>query len=859
MSCCGSVRSDGPMPDAYSSQKTNRVPRVTNAWLWGVLAALACAALLLFPYTISGFLLTGDLRDVHLPAEAFYRRELSAGRIPLWDPLSALGFPVLASAQIGFWYPPLLALRVLPPEPAIALAVVVHVAFLALGMAVYGRSLGMSRVGASLSALAFAGSGFVIGRLTQVNILFGITWLPWALLCTDRLARKLQWRWLAWTSAMLALAALAGHFQMVFLMLALCGIRLFTELRSAQRSVPWQHTVWTWLLFLTPLVLLVILFSAAQLFPTLELVRESTRQMGGDFDIERANQHSFPPWQAITFLLPGFYGFPDLSEYWGKRPQIEMTAWVGVISLLLALIGAAGRRASGIFSGHETRGPNHESKPGSPKPEARGPGFWTITAVVGFLLALGRWSPLRLLGVEPTLGIFSGPARYLLLTQFSFAILAGFGLDRLQTASLRLTRCVGAISLAAATLTVGGFLVLNAFPGGVQRLGERAVDSLIVGRPEHVLSRRSYSEKVGYLLNRLSTWGVNLQNPSITLSVALFAGGGLGLFWIARSRRGNGEWYGWSPVLLGLTALELFTIAWRVHPYIPWRAVAQLSPVAEFVRNHRQQTAQSVSDGRLYIVHPQGDSGLVFASPTTTSRDAHERLLRDLTPANMFTRSGIPGTDWPAALDLEAALNVLNRLRDDHGRPQDAGILDRLGVRYLAVTSLTSGLRVQSQDKLLATFSSAGGTTIAVWERPTARPRVELLDRLPQDIGDPLPATIGTARITAETPQRVHVSVANPTDQPAALLLRDSLYPGWHATLDGVSTATLRADTLFRGVTIPPGKHAVTFTYRPTLARTGIITSGVAWTLVFGALFVRRAKRAVTATTGDTKNHMQVV
>lgn len=829
------------MPETYSSQKTNRVPRVTNAWLWGVLAALACAALLLFPYTISGFLLTGDLRDVHLPAEAFYRRELGAGRIPLWDPLSALGFPVLASAQIGFWYPPLLALRVLPPEPAIAIAMVVHVAFLALGMAVYGRSLGMSRVGASLSALAFAGSGFVIGRLTQVNILFGITWLPWALLCTDRLARKLQWRWLVWTSATLALAALAGHFQIVFLTLALCGVRLFTELRSAQRSVPWQHTGWTWAVLMTPLVLLVVLFSAAQLFPTLELVQESTRQSGGDFDIERANQHSFPPWQAITFLLPGFYGFPDLSEYWGKRPQIEMTAWVGVIPLLLSLIGAAGHRASGIFRGHETRGPNHESKPGSPKPEARGPGFWTITAVVGFLLALGRWSPFRLIGLEPTLGIFSGPARALILTEFSLAILAGFGFDRLRTTSVRVVRFVGAISLAAAVLIAGGFLVLNVFPEGVHHLGERAVDRLIVGRPEHVLSRAAYSEKVTYLIERLSSWGVNLQNPSIAISFLLLSGSSSIL--LVSSRRSaiiHDSTLAHRRVMIGVivlaTAVELVVIGWQIHPRVPWSEVHRVSPVVATLTNRPW--------GRLYIVHPQGDTGLVFASLTTTSRDEHERLLRDLAVANIFTRSGIPGVDWPAALDLAAASTVLNRLRDAQGRPVNAELLDRLGVRYLAASSNTSDLHLTPPARHLATVPSADGATIAVWERPTARPRVEVLARVPPDITSTLPATVGTARITAETPQYIHVAVTNPTDQPAALLLRDTFYPGWQATLDGAPTAITRADTLFRGVDIPPGEHAVTFTYQPTAARAGIATSGIAWTLMLGGLFVRRAKGA---------------
>lgn len=777
---------------------------------------------LLLPYFLSGFLLTGDLRDTYLPLEDFYRRELSAGRLPTWDPLSALGYPVLASAQIGFWYPPLRVLSFLPPEPAMAVAYVAHVFLLALGVFWYGALLGLSRPASLLAALAFTGSGFVVGHLTHANILFGITWLPWALLCTDRLAATLRWRWYGLLSIAIALSLL-GHLQIAFLTLVLCSARLLVQVRGKQKTAPWHHTLWTLAILLAPVLLLVATLTAVQLFPTFELLHESTRGAGGGFDLERANQHSFPLWQAITFLLPAFYGFPDLSEYWGKRPQIEMTAWIGVIPLLLAAVGALGKRKST----HVSFLISH---------------FWTITAVIGFLLALGRWSPVRLLGLEPTLGIFSAPARYLVWTEFALAILAGVGLDRLRTHADRRTRTVGIAGLIAAGVILAGFVLLHVRPESVQRLGERAVDMFVVGQPEHVLSRAAYSDKVTYLIGRVSTWGVNVRNPALAISFVLLVAGSTWLVWIARPQTDtvpNTRRAWWLSGTALCTAVELVSVAWLVHSRVPWRETFRPSPVAQAVQQYRRQTAESLSDDRLYVVHPQGDTGLLFASPTTQNRDEHERLLRDLAVANIPTRADVPGIEWPAALDLSTASAVLDRLRDAQGRPANENLLDRLGVRYVAGSSSTPGLSLPFPARERAVFPSGDGHTITLWERPSARPRVELLAEIPQDIDAPLPATLGTARIVREHPQRLAIAVENKGDYSAALVLRDTFYPGWQATLDGVPTRIERADTLFRGVVVPPGNHTVRFSYQPRAARAGMAVSAIAWVLLTAGLLRR--------------------
>ncbi|TSC63578.1 MAG: hypothetical protein G01um1014106_476 [Parcubacteria group bacterium Gr01-1014_106] len=820
-----------------------------RVWTMGILVGFAVA--LIAPYTLFAFLLTGDVRDTYLPIEDFYRGELRAERLPAWDPNIAMGFPVLASAQTGFWQFPLLLLRPwTSPEQGYAIAYLFHAILLALGTYVYARSLSLSRTGALLTALGFTGSGFMAGHLVHGNIFFSVAWMPYALLCADRLAASLRLRPFLLLSCILALATFPGHFHVAGMMVVLVLTRLFTQLRARYTAVPFTHTMWTFGLFAAPLLVVWVALTAAQLFPTLELIRESTRGMGEGFDIGRANQHSFPPWQLMTFVIPAFFGFPDLSEYWGTRPQIEMTAWIGTIPLLLALIGATGKLQSSNSKFQTSSKDQHLKMGRSAFWMLRMLNvkivwslvlgfwnFWTVVAVLSFLLALGRWSPFRLIGIEPTLGIFSSPARYLLFMQFALALLAGRGLDRVAVLP-HAAQWVGRLGIGAALAVTSGSALVKLAPDLLRRLGALAVDRFILGAAGHVLSRESYLQKIDYLLERVSTWGVNLGNPLVLLSVVLLAAGGLAL----QSRRSaiihDSSLARKSVLISGLviaTAFELIVLAWQVHPRVPWTELSKTSPVVQVLRERPW--------GRLYAAHPQGDTGLYVANPTTANRNEHEHLLRDLPVANIFTRAGIPSIEWTAALDLARASELLSRLRDAEGRPINENLLDRFSVRYVTGSTNTPDLFLPPPARELFTMQSGENATIRVWERPTARPRVEVLSALPKEITEPLPSSAGTAVIVMETPHRLSIGVRNDTQQETALVVRDTWYPGWDATLDQTPVPLVRAESIFRGVMVPPGTHLVRMTYHPRALQSGMIVSGIAFSGVAFLLLLPLLKR----------------
>ncbi len=112
------------------------------------------------------------------------------------------------------------------------------------------------------------------------------------------------------------------------------------------------------------------------------------------------------------------------------------------------------------------------------------------------------------------------------------------------------------------------------------------------------------------------------------------------------------------------------------------------------------------------------------------------------------------------------------------------------------------------------------------------------------------------AEIVDYAPERVTVQVE--TAEQALLVLSDSLYPGWSATIHDASggepTPILATNGLARGVDVPAGEHEVVFAYEPTSWRRGLWLSGIGtvlWLVVLGAgaWRVRRSRTTLLAGT----------
>jgi uncharacterized membrane protein YfhO len=108
-----------------------------------------------------------------------------------------------------------------------------------------------------------------------------------------------------------------------------------------------------------------------------------------------------------------------------------------------------------------------------------------------------------------------------------------------------------------------------------------------------------------------------------------------------------------------------------------------------------------------------------------------------------------------------------------------------------------------------------------------------------QDSEAPLPAGSGGTAVIIRYEDE-HVTLRS--HGSGMLVLSDTWYPGWHATVDGHDTKVERVDHMLRGVRVGPGTHTVEMTYRPLSFRIGWIVS-LLTALVLTAAVLRGRRR----------------
>ena len=156
-------------------------------------------------------------------------------------------------------------------------------------------------------------------------------------------------------------------------------------------------------------------------------------------------------------------------------------------------------------------------------------------------------------------------------------------------------------------------------------------------------------------------------------------------------------------------------------------------------------------------------------------------------------------------------------------KPENLGndSIARLGVKYF----LTSEeIQVPQGWRLI------GRDSVFIYENLKIYPRafVVLTDNLEGH---------ASATILDYEPQKVMIETETPAS-PARMVLTDTCFPGWQATVDGHAKKIDRFAGLLRSVRVPPGKSRVEMRYRPWGFRLGL------WTTLVSGWFLTLALSA---------------
>ncbi len=361
---------------------------------------LACTNLILVDF---------DVFTYFYPYREHAAETLGAGRFPLWNPYLFLGAPFFANIQTAVLYPlNVVYLVVAPVTRALSVSILLHGALLATFTYAFARvGVGLGHWGAFAAAVVLALGGFVGAQVSHVNQLNAAAWLPLILLLFQRAWQRRSLSLALLTGLAVGVQLLAGHTQVTYLSLAaLGGYALFLLWTDAQgRGGEGERGG---LLRASALLLLLLVvgavgagLAAVQLLPTLELSGLSIR--AGGMSYQAATSFSLEPWNLPAALLPNYMPDAQLAG--------EFVGYVGLVALALAVYALCrGRRDPRAW-------------------------FWALLALLALSLALGRYNPLYFLAyhVVPGFALFRVPARWLFLYSFGAAILAGWGLDMLET------------------------------------------------------------------------------------------------------------------------------------------------------------------------------------------------------------------------------------------------------------------------------------------------------------------------------------------------------------------------------------------------------------------------------------------
>lgn len=333
------------------------------------------------------------LRELY-PWKTLVLSELKQGKFPLWNPFNFSGAPLLANYQSQVLYPLSALYFLLPQITAWTIMVIIQPVLGSMFMYLFATEIGLTTTAATLAALLFNFSSFANVWMEFTTIWHTILWLPLLLYLVERGVKQKKLSLFQQILFVFGLysAITAGHpqdFINAFLFLV-----AYTLLR-----VP--HGQWSQLIFIFTIP---FFLSAPQIFPTIELFRNSARVTHDYLGI--VNTMLIQWWQLPLMAVVDFFGNPATKsnitgDYVGK------TLSVGVVGFFLAISSLWTKR-----SWHQK--------------------FFMTAA--GVILLLTVRSPLtELLYRYPWPILSTGtPTRILFLLMLALSILAGFGFDAIQ-------------------------------------------------------------------------------------------------------------------------------------------------------------------------------------------------------------------------------------------------------------------------------------------------------------------------------------------------------------------------------------------------------------------------------------------
>ncbi len=861
--------------------------------------------------------LLGDLILQNYPWKQFLVESFQNRQLPLWDPTIFAGHPFLANGQHAALYPLSVLFYALPLWRAFGIFTWLQLGLAGMSAYLFSRVLGIRRLGSLICGITFQLSGFMIVSVVHPMIIAGASWLPFILAMVELVIRQrpalggrpasLPWALLG--AAGLGSQLLAGHAENSYFVLLVTG--LYAAWRLGGVALPVQdprepqegkHTgerraeplpqawkrclgrVGRPALWLTLMVGLGLALGAVQLIPLYEVASTSFRGGEEAATLQEVLSWAYPPRRLIAFAVPNFFGNPSHHTifdvfswrsmpapqrgdgryvYWGIKNHVEGGAYLGLLPLLLALLAVGPwlrRQVGRLWPALSFQSAACRTKAES---EERSIPFFTLLSL--FSLGCMFGTPLyAIVYALPLLKQSHAPFRWVFPLTISVAVLAGFGVERVQRnreadrresgrgpapkgekhlrpqgwrdrlrtvfllgASPTLVSLLASLAFWVGLLTLGGVTMSRALFTHIEPLVEGAYRSL-AGAPSAFPNHRAfYSYEV--------MW--------IALFALLLTGSGV----VLRLSRCPIRLWGqpvWGIAAVGLLALDLLSFGHGFHPTVDPALLDYTPPVVEFLRQRdppwRYATFAPLGGGEPMKANAGMLHGLqcvagydsLFSDQYRDYMDLIEEqgqvAYNRIAPFRTWDSLDSPLTDLLNVKYIMTGVEIPSPRYVEVYRDEAVRIYENLGVMPRAFTLSTAATVVSSDfESAVQTFDPRHHVIV---EGVEALRDVESPNGGPAKEGTPTPHTVTHATIN-------DVIVDVEISEPSWLVLADSYAPGWKAFVrpqggaeaGEQEVAVHRVNGTFRGVRLEePGTWTLRFKYSPDTVKLGAFSSFVA-------------------------------
>lgn len=677
-------------------------------------------------------------------------------QLPLWNPYSFAGTPLLATLQGGVLYPLNVLLFLLPFAIGWSVLIFLQPLLASMFTYLYLRNLRLKKEAALLGSIAFAFSGFMVAWMEWGTVGHVALWLPLVLFTIDKLIHgskkkesfKVQLslfnqkisppKSVLWSFVYLfamSSSLFAGHLQTFFYLSLLSATYFFVRWFQYGRKVS--------VLFLYLLLTIVfIALTLIQWLPTAQLIELSARVS------DQANWQKegwFLPWQhVVQFIAPDFFGNPTTLNYWGVWNYGEFIGYIGIVPLFFAFTALLYRQDKKTL-------------------------FFGLLFLLSLLFALPTLLARLPFVLEIPFLSTAQPTRLLFVTDFSLSILAALGFDYLLRKKHIPVKTILLFFLAIVALW--GVIVF-----GQNTFAMQATDIAVAKKnillPTLLLITASFLS----LLFRIQ------NNMVIKICIGLF---------------------------LGLAFVDLFRFGYKFLPFTPQQYLFPQTTTIDFLQkqsgNHRIMT----TDRR--ILHPNFSvryklQAVEGYDPLYLQRygefiAAVNRKESIITPPFGFNRIVTLQDPTSSFVNLLGIKYILSLSEIENAQFKQ--------VHKEGQTIVYENNSVFPRVFFVEQVIPAQNKQDAIEKLYNQKDHLQTVTIVEDNAFTQRSFSSGSAEIVSYTENTVEIETRNTGE--GFLVFTDINYPTWHGTIDGRATTIYTTDYLFRGVIVPKGNHRVKF------------------------------------------------